>query len=177
MHRDRSPRSFLPRQAAPLWAAACLAGCYTYSRPATVEPEPARTFVFDLTDQGRAALAGGVGAGTDRIEGGLVTLTDSSFTVRVARVVDIRGGVAQWNGEAVSIRREYVGTVRERRLSRGRTAVAVGGVAAAVVALIASRGLGVFGNDPGGSPGEPPPGGETSLAFPLTLLMTLFTSR
>lgn len=165
------------RAAALLLAAASQTGCYTYFVPETVRPAPGRTFAFSLTDYGRAALAEGVGAGTDRIEGVLVGNSDTTYTASVARVVNIRGAVARWNGEVVSFQRQYVATVRERRLSKSRTAIAVGGATAAVVALIATRGFGVVGNEPDRDPGEEPPGGTTSRMLPLTSLINLLRSR
>jgi hypothetical protein len=178
MRGDRATRR-LPawRAAALLLAASSQTGCYRYFVPETVRPAQGRTFDFALTDQGRAALAEGIGAGTDRIEGMLVSNSDTTYTVRVAHVVDIRGKVTRWSGEVVTFRRAYAGTVRERQLSKSRTAVAIGGATAAVVALIATRGFGVVGNDSGRDPGEEPPPGEVSLMFPLTSFFNLFKSR
>lgn len=178
MRGDRAPRR-LPvwRAAALLLAAASQTGCYTYFVPETVRPAEERTFDFELTDQGRAALAERIGAGTDRIEGVLASNSDTTYSVRVAQVVDIRGKVTRWSGEVVSFPKAYAGTVRERQFSKSRTAVAIGAATAAVVALIASRGFGVLGNDGGQDGGEEPPPGEVSLMFPLTSFVNLFKSR
>lgn len=157
------------RVAGALCAAACLGACYTYTAPLEVRPEIGRTFAFEPTDEGRAALAAGIGAGTERIEGALLDLTDTTYGVQVARVVDVRGQVTRWSGEVVSLRRDYIGTVRERRNSPARTALAVGGVAAGVAALVSVATLDVFGNESGGQTGEPPPPAEDSRRFPFTL--------
>lgn len=161
-----------PRAAAPLWAAACLAGCYTYTRPAGLEPDPDRTLAFELTDQSRAALAAGVGPATDRIEGALVAASETAYAVSVSRVVDLRGKIYRWSGEMVSLRREYVGTVRERRVSTARTGLVVGAVTSSLVVLIATRGLGVGGLGGDEQPGEKPGGGVASVMFPLTLFLS-----
>jgi hypothetical protein len=159
-----------PRQAAAaLCAAAWLAGCYAYSVPGEVGPEVGRTFAFDLTDQGRASLGARIGPGTDRIEGTLVGVTDTTYTVRMARVVDIRGTVVKWNGEVVVLGREYIGTLRERRMSGARTGVAVGAVAAGVVAVVAMASLSAGGNETDQPPGPQPPPSEGSRLFPMTL--------
>lgn len=157
------------RAAGALCAAACLAACYTYTPPLEVRPEVGRTFAFEPTDEGRATLAAGIGSGTERIEGVLLDLTDTTYGVSVARVVDVRGQVARWSGEVVSLRREHIGAVRQRRKSPARTALAVGAVTAGVVAIVSVAALDVFGNDPGGPPGEQPPPAEDSRVFPLTL--------
>lgn len=156
----------LRQAAAALCAVAWLAGCYTYTAPGEITPEVGRTFAFDLTDQGRAALSTRIGPGTDRIEGDLVGLTDTTYQVRVARTVDIRGTVVKWSGEDVSFGREYVGTLRERRKSPMRTGIAIGVVGAGVAALIAVATLEVAGSE--GEPEPPPPPGEESRYFPLT---------
>lgn len=154
-------------------AAACLAGCYTYIPLAATRPEPGQTFAFELTDQGRAALAAGVGSATDRVEGELVSVTDTAYSVSVARVVDLRGKVHPWGGETVSLRREYVGSVRERRLSRTRTGFTVGIVTSSIVALVATRGFGVAAGWGGDESGKGEPGnGQTSRMFPFTLLLS-----
>lgn len=178
MRAGRATRA-LPawRAAALVLAAASQAGCYKYFVPETVQPAQGRTFAFALTDQGRAALASGIGAGTDRIEGVLASNSDTTYTVQVAHVVDIRGKVTRWGGEVVSFPKAYVGTVRERQFSKSRTAIAIGAATAGVVALIVTGGFGVIGNDGGRDPGEEPPGGEVSLMFPLTLFANLFISR
>lgn len=154
-------------------AAACLAGCYTYVQPAAVRPDPGRIFAFELTDQGRAALAAGVGSATDRVEGRLVTVTDTAYSVSVARVIDLRGKIHPWGGETVSLRREYVASLRERQISAARTGVAVGIVTGSIVAFVATRGFGVAGGsgDDSGQ-GEPTDPSTGSLMSPLTLFLS-----
>lgn len=155
-------------------AAVCLAGCYTYAPPAAALPDPGRTFAFELTDLGRAALAAGVGSATDRVEGLLVSLTDTAYSVSVTRVFDLRGRVYPWGGETVSLRHEYVAGLRERRLSAARTGIAAGIVSSSIVALIATRGFGVAGGAGGDDTGtgEPEPPSSGSLMSPLTLFLS-----
>jgi hypothetical protein len=159
----------LRRAVGALGAAASLAGCYVYAAPMEVQPALGRTFAFEFTDQGRAALAVRVGPGIDRIEGVLLALTDSTYDVRVARTVDIRGTVVSWSGEVVSLGRQYIGTVRERRVSALRTGMAAGGAAAGVAALVAIATIDVIGREGNTPPGEQPPPTQDSRIFPLTL--------
>jgi hypothetical protein len=147
-------------------AAAALGGCYTYTAPGQVAPAVGRTFAFGLTDQGRAALAARIGPGTDRIEGDLVGVTDTTYRVRVARTVDIRGTVVKWGGEEVSLEREYIGTLRERRTSPLRTGLAIGVVGTGVAAVVALAALDVTGVE--SDKPEPDPIAEESRLFPLT---------
>lgn len=168
MPRDLCLRAWW-RAAGAVGAAACLGACYTYTAPLEVRPEIGRTLAFELTDAGREALATGIGAGTEQVEGVLLDLTDTTYGVRVTRVVDVRGVVTRWSGEIVSLRREHIGAVRERRSSPARTALAAGAVTVGVAAIVSVTTLSVFGNDANGPPGEQPPPTETSRYHPLIL--------
>lgn len=136
---------------------AIVPACYNYA-PVAVSPEPATRFALVLNDQGRVGAAPQVGASVARIEGAVVDVTDTAYVVRVAEVRGLFGGRTRWNGEAVTIRREYVSTALQRRFSPGKSlalAVALGG---ALVAIVASGTLAVFGI--GGDNGKTPPDGE-----------------
>jgi hypothetical protein len=108
-----------------------------------------------LTDQGRVGAGPAIGSGVARVEGALLTATDSDYTLRVSQVTDIRGEVTRWSGEVVTLRRSWIGTAYQRHLSRARTYLLAGTVTAGLVAFAASRGL-IFG---GGPVIEPAPGG------------------
>jgi hypothetical protein len=137
---------------------AALAGCYAYAyAPAT--PLSGQYVSLDLNDRGRVALVDSVGPSVARVEGLLASSDDSVLALHVARTVGMRGEIVRWNGESVTVRREYVGQLRERHLSTARTAVLAGSVAVGVGAFMASRGL--FGSVTGetqGVPGGPPNG-------------------
>jgi hypothetical protein len=141
------------------WAAVALLpalviGCYTY-RPATMAPQPGARLAFDVNDRGRMSIADSLGPGVTRIEGQLAERTDSGYVVHVAEVSTIRGPRARWSGETVRLRPEYLSGITERRFSKQRTALLAAGVAAALVAFIASRDLlGLGGGDD--SDGNPP---------------------
>jgi len=135
-----------------------LQACYTYSPLATPAPAPGETYVFDVSDRGRVDLAERFGTGLKEIEGRLAGVENAQYLINVFRVSHINGQTAQWSGETSRINQDNVGTVRGRKLSRGRTALAVAAGTAAVVAILASRGL--LGNWTGESDkpgdGEPP---------------------
>jgi hypothetical protein len=76
-------------------------------------------------------------------------------------IAQIGTGTSQWSGESVRVNRNYVGSVQLRRLSRGRTALAVGVGAAAVGAFIATRVI--KGSGDRQEPAEPPPPPGSSL--------------
>lgn len=134
-----------------------LAACYTY-RPAAEAPAPSAYLALVLNDQGRVGAGSQVGPAAARVEGKLVAATDTAYVLQVAAVEGISGARQRWGGELVTLRREHVGNVLERRLSTGRTIAAVVGFGGALVALIATQGLGVLGGGDGN--GGPPGNGN-----------------
>jgi len=78
-----------------------------------------------------------------------------ALALSVESVQQRHGQVLSWKGEPVTLGREYVATLRERRLSRGRIALLAGGSTLGLVVLVtAVKSLG-FGS--GGSGGGGPP--------------------
>ncbi len=125
-----------------------LAGCYTYV-PAPLAPSAGSKLAFDLTDAGRAALAERLGPGVTRIEGEVVEANPEQFAVAVSAVSQINAPRSRWSGERIQLRRDYVVRSQERKLSRGRTALAIGAAVAGIVAFAVTRAL--LGN---GGPGR-----------------------
>jgi hypothetical protein len=120
-------------------------------------PSVGETYVFDVSDRGRVDLAERFGSGLKEIEGRLTGVENSQYLINVFRVSHLNGQTAQWSGETSRISQTNVGGVRERRLSRGRTALAVAGATAVVAGILASQGL--LGNWTGDSdtPGDDEP--------------------
>ena len=134
---------------------ATLTGCYTYVPLETAAPPVGESVALEITDQGRVSLGERFGPGVMRIEGRLTGTEGDQLLINVSRVANIRGEAAQWSGESVRLDRDFVGRLQERRLSKGRTWLAAGLTTAAIVALIATRGIYGFGSSP--EPTEPPP--------------------
>jgi hypothetical protein len=135
-----------------------LTGCYTHVPVSTAAvPHGAEVSVL-VTEPGRAALAEQVGPGVRRLGGGVLERTDTTLVLAVRSVEYLDLGVtARWAGERVEVGRDFVGELRERRLSRPRTGamaaiVAAFAVAATFVSLTGS------GGDPG--PSRPPDSGN-----------------
>jgi hypothetical protein len=123
--------------------ATTLTGCYSYTR---IDGTPAAVPVgaevaAEITDQGRVALADSLGPSPDRVEGRLITAGDSSITLAVSAVSALRGDRTKWTGERITLPRSSYSRLAQRRLSKGRTALAGLIVAAAVVALAATLGI------------------------------------
>jgi hypothetical protein len=116
-------------------------GCYVYQPMATgVVPLLGQPVAMDITDAGRVALGGSIGPEISQIEGRLVRDEGGEYELAVSMVHLLRGGEQSWSGERVSVRKEHVARSYEKKLSKGRTAIAgVGGVA--IVAMFVSKKL------------------------------------
>lgn len=135
-----------------------LGACYVYAPLETSVPPVGETVALEITDRGRVGLAERLGPGVTRIEGRVVGNEGDDYIVNVARIEQLNGQSSQWSGEAMRLNRDFVGRVQSRKLSRTRTLLAAGVATAAVVALIASRGLfGSFTGDKSEPPPPPPP--------------------
>jgi hypothetical protein len=132
--------------------------CYVYS-PAPATPVPGTRVLLELNDQGRVGLGDSIGPSSQVVEGTVMSLSDSAYGVRVVRVGYLNGQSNQWNGEPLMVSKAFVGNARERRFSRSRTWLTAGGVTAAAIAFIASRGLLGFGSEVRNN-GNPPPNGQ-----------------
>jgi len=130
-------------------------GCFTYARTAGEGAQVGVPVDVTITDAGRVGLVRSFGPGVVGVRGTLAARSDSEYVLSVREVRAIGGSATQWMGDTVSIRRDYVATFAERRLSRRRTVLAVAAVTAAV-ALIAARSLNVIGGEKGGIGRLPP---------------------
>ena len=108
------------------------AACYTY-HPLPLNPAPQTRVSVQLSDIGRVGTAKTIGAGTESLDGSIVATDDTSYRLAVSSVKPLRGPRLRWTGEQVTVRRDYVVIVQERRLSKGRTALFSVAVAFAAV--------------------------------------------
>jgi hypothetical protein len=131
-------------------------GCYT-AGPIMADPQPAERVVFTLNDRGRAALSQQLGSGPVSVEGLVESADTDAYVVRVSRVSYITAGATTWTGERVRIGRDAVGMMQQRKLSRGRTFMAIAAAGLAFGLFVATRGLVGWGQDPPIVP--PPPSG------------------
>lgn len=135
-----------------------LTGCYVNvplvgSRP---EPVPGTRLVLELTDQGRVGMERQLGPEVARVEGALVSRSDTSYVLGVSTVVGVWGAFSKWQGERVTLRADYVRRMSERRFSMGRTMAAVGVSAAGFLVFVVTRSLLGGGNEGGSGPDGPP---------------------
>lgn len=142
--------------AAILLLAPHLVGCYHHVPVANSATPIGTTISVGVTDRGRAGLSDLLGSGVQRISGRVVESTDSVLVLSVTSAEYFNQPLpARWAGERVELSRDFVSDIRERRLSRSRTWIIAGIVAALAVAASVI----VIGGAFGGEPGDHNPGG------------------
>jgi hypothetical protein len=136
-----------------------VAGCYQYVPITDRAPVPGAEVSLGVTDQGRVALTGQVGPGARRLRGRLTHASDSLFVISLTSVEYVGTPIAaRWSGEAISVSRNFVSNLEERRLSRTRSWLTAGAFAALAVAVSTIAIVG-FGSDGGSTrPGDGGPG-------------------
>ncbi len=134
-----------------------LQSCYSFVPLAAPAPTAGEIYAFEITDRGRVDLAERFGPGLKEIEGRLASNESAQYVINVSRISHLNGESAQWSGETTRINRDYIGTVRERKLSRGRTTIAVLGATAVAAVILGKTGLlGTFTGEPAPPDSEPP---------------------
>jgi len=133
-----------------------LTGCYTYRPLPSVDGAmaPAGTQVeVRLTTAGATALTNQVGPDVLYLDGLLVSADSNALTVKMARSETARRVSAEWKGEEITIPRENIASVGQRKFSVGATAL-LGGLAGG--GLVAAYAL--LGGTGGSSGLVAPPG-------------------
>ena len=143
---------------------ALFAGCYTLRPAGGATVSPGEVVALDINDQGRVALGGAIGPEISRIEGRLVDNDPEEYLLSVRRLEFLRGGEQSWAGERVRIRRDFVGNVYERQLSRSRSLTLATVIMAGFVAFFATRDLFGLGSEPPDPIDPKPP--PTELRWP-----------
>jgi len=112
-------------------ACVVLAGCYTYRPLASVEAAmpPAGTPVqVRLTTAGATALVNEIGPDILYLQGQTVSADSATLTLAVAEAETARRITIDWKGEHVTLPREAIASVEQRKLAVGATAL-IGGLA------------------------------------------------
>jgi hypothetical protein len=139
-------------------------GCYVYP-PLVSTPSPGVELRLDLNDRGRVAMGPVIGVSAMNVEGVLKSPPDTAYVLGVTYVTYLRGQANKWNGEPVTVPRDFVANTTQRTLSKSRTWLTLGAAAAGVAALVLSFSLAGSGNAPAQSGG--PGGGNSSRGIPI----------
>ena len=126
-------------------------GCYRYTRIETSAPPLGTEVRLELTDVGAVTLGPLVGNRVELVDGRVLTVADTAFTLSVSGTTDRVGTETPWRGEQVVFPRSAVASVHRRTLDRRRSYIA-GGIAAGLVA-IAGVGFSLNGGGGGNSGG------------------------
>jgi hypothetical protein len=130
-------------------------GCYV-NTPVVAAPVPGDRLDLELNDRGRVGLGENIGPAATSVEGMLQSQTDSAYNIRVASVVYVNGQSNKWNGEPLTVQKDFVKDVSERKFSRSRSILAAGILTATVLTFALTRNILGAGNtdrDPGGGGG------------------------
>src|SRR5688500_3499945 len=131
-----------------------LTACHRYEPVTAAAVARGSNVAVSLTDYGTANLGRLLGMGVGTVEGSLIAVSDSAYTLSVQLVRQRTGIETFWRGEQVTIPRVDVAEIRQRRFSRSKSALAtVAVIAAAVGAVEAFIGTG-SGSQPPGGPGN-----------------------
>ena len=133
-----------------VWAAA---GCYYYQPLATADLTPGTYLSATITDTGADHLARTIGPDVRSIRGRLLTASAAELRLSVLGVSLHHGEDISWRGEAVSVNREYVIQLQQRKLAKGRTVLIAG---ATLISMVTTykvfQGVGLIPSNTGGTP-------------------------
>ncbi len=132
-------------------------GCYSYLPIQDTPPASGQNVGITLNDRGRQLAGERLGSDAERIDGIVVSSSETSVTVSVNRVKSMRGSSSIWAGEQVEIPREGIRGFQERQLSKGRTAMFTVGLVVGAIAVASLITLAVGGNGKQEFPGLCPP--------------------
>jgi hypothetical protein len=140
-------------------AALLLSGCYRYVVATDRVLTPGSHVRIALTPSGSTQLTPLLGRETSAVMGRVVSVSDTGFVLAVSETTKASSegsGRVVWTGEAVTIPSSAVGTIENRSLLRGRTAVVIGGGAAIATGLVYAI-VKAVGSGGGSNEGPPVP--------------------
>jgi hypothetical protein len=120
-------------------------------------PQAGAQVALEVTDEGRVALNEKIGPGVVRLEGTLAGVEGDELLVDASAVRQVRGYITDLGGVRVRLPKNYVTRMDERRFSKSRTLMVVGGVVAVVAGFFATKISGRStppDQEPGGGPDQ-----------------------
>ena len=150
-----------PRLVAAGLLSGLLGACYSYRLVPATEIQPATRVAVVLSDYGRLEASKQIGPQAARVEGAVLSTNDSAYLLSVSGVKPISGSWVRWSGEPVTMRRDYVAFTYERRPSRSRTLLLIGGATFTLLTVMVNFDILGFGGldiplipGGGGDPGD-----------------------
>lgn len=127
--------------------------CYQYVQVQSA-PTVGSRVALEINDDGRVALRDQLGPGIVRLEGRVSAVEAQALVVQTLNVTQIRGQALPVDSVSVRVNTQHVERMEERRLSRTRTLIFIGGALAIATAFLLSGGIG--GRASPEQPGGPP---------------------
>lgn len=132
-------------------------GCYSYLPMQSVAPATQERAAVVLSDQGRSLMGERLGQLVERVDGIIESADSAGVVLSVMGTRDVRGGTSLWSGERVEIPAEAILGYRARQLSKPKSYLLAGTMAAAVLILTFGLSLDLFASDrDGGDIADPP---------------------
>lgn len=122
-------------------------GCYETLPLQQGSPPSTVSVQLVLNDAGRAAVSVKLGSAVDKVEGMLTAQNADSYTLAVSQVFQLGGNTTKWNGESVTISKDWTVGYQIHRFSKARTIILASAIAAAVIVFLVTARL----NGSGGS--------------------------
>ena len=112
-----------------------MTACYT-SVPVQVAGAPLQGLsTITVNDHGRLLVGAKLGSLLDRVDGKITGSDANSVQITVGAAWDVRGAQVNWGGEPVSIPREGIESITQRRVEKGSTAIVLGAIAAGLISI------------------------------------------
>ena len=134
--------------------------CYTYVPTMTAAPQPGEYVALDISDAGRSRLNEQLGGNVSRVEGLVNAHEGSEYLVSVTKVAYFNAPSANWTGERVRLSSEAIARVEQRKFSKGRTLLFVGGALVGIAAFVLTRTILGGGTEAAEEPPHLPPAGS-----------------
>lgn len=129
-------------------------GCYTVE-PLVTASRPGQELVVQISDAGSAKLAQYLGPGVSVINGRFITMVGDTLKVAVSSTETRTGDAHFWQGEEISVAKDLIATLSEKKLSPVRSIFAAGAAIAAATLIKVG-----FGGSSGGGKTTLPPAGQ-----------------
>ena len=139
-------------------------GCYEYVPIATASPPVGQLVELQVTDRGRVGLGDRFGSGVQLISGRLVSEQANDLVIAVSNIKNIDGETTRWSNDTTRVSRDFIATVKGRRLSTTRTVLLALAGGVAVYLMASSKLLGAFADSEDDGDTGPP---ATSTRIPV----------
>jgi hypothetical protein len=116
-------------------------GCYETLPLQQGSPPTTVSVQLVLNDAGRAAVSSKLGSAVDKVEGMLTAQNADSYTLAVSQVFQLGGSSTKWNGESVTVSKDWTVGYQIHRFSKSKTIILASAIVAAAIVFFVTTGL------------------------------------